>query len=59
MYESRAIANYVAKKWENQGTPLIPTELKENALFQQAASVELAHFNDYAEKAVAAMVFKP
>ncbi|KJA19737.1 hypothetical protein HYPSUDRAFT_189695 [Hypholoma sublateritium FD-334 SS-4] len=59
LYESRAIAYYVAKKWEHQGTPLIPTELKANAIFQQAASVELAHFNQYVEKAVIEMVFKP
>ncbi|KAF8972268.1 glutathione S-transferase [Flammula alnicola] len=59
LYESRAIAHYIATKYANQGTPLIPTELQANAIFQQAASVELTAFNDYAEKAVAEMVFKP
>ncbi|KAF9475961.1 thioredoxin-like protein [Pholiota conissans] len=59
LYESRAIAYYVAKKWATQGTPLIPTELQAEALFQQASSIELMNFNDYAEKAVAEMIFKP
>ncbi|KDR68560.1 hypothetical protein GALMADRAFT_256820 [Galerina marginata CBS 339.88] len=59
LYESRAISYYIASKYPNQGTPLIPSELKANALFMQASSTETAAFNDYAEKAVAETVFKP
>ncbi|PPQ98158.1 hypothetical protein CVT26_003204 [Gymnopilus dilepis] len=59
LYESRAICHYIASKYANQGTPLIPTDLKGNALFQQACSVEMCQFNDFAEKAVVEKVFKP
>ncbi|KDR68523.1 hypothetical protein GALMADRAFT_256753 [Galerina marginata CBS 339.88] len=58
LYESRAICYYIAAKYPNQGTPLIPSELKANALFMQACSTETQAFNDYAEKAVAEVVFK-
>ncbi|KAJ7118262.1 glutathione S-transferase [Mycena epipterygia] len=44
LYESRAICRYLAEKYAAQGTPLIPTGLKEKALFEQAASVESANF---------------
>jgi glutathione S-transferase len=43
---------YIATKYADQGTPLIPTEIKANALFQQATFMEVAYFNEYAEKAV-------
>ncbi|PPQ85461.1 hypothetical protein CVT25_006673 [Psilocybe cyanescens] len=60
LYESRAICHYIVSKYPNQGTQeLIPTDLKANALFQQAASTEMSNFNDYAEKAVVEKVFKP
>ena len=46
LYESRAIARYIATKYASQGTPLIPFgNLKALALFEQAASVEQAHFD--------------
>jgi glutathione S-transferase len=51
LYESRAICHYIATKYAGQGTPLIPWKLHENALFHQAASVEL-NFNEHVEKAV-------
>ncbi|KAJ7196657.1 glutathione S-transferase [Mycena pura] len=44
LYESRAICRYLAEKYANQGTPLLPEGLKERALVEQAASVELANF---------------
>jgi glutathione S-transferase len=59
LYESRAICAYIATKYANQGTPLIPTELKANALYQQALSTEVFAFSEYADKAVAETVFKP
>ncbi|KAJ6566271.1 glutathione S-transferase [Mycena capillaripes] len=44
LYESRAICRYLAEKYADQGTPLLPKGLKERALVEQAASVELANF---------------
>ncbi|KAJ7107347.1 glutathione S-transferase [Mycena epipterygia] len=44
LYESRAICRYLAEKYADQGTPLIPTSLKEKAIFEQAASIELTSF---------------
>ncbi|KAJ7107341.1 glutathione S-transferase [Mycena epipterygia] len=44
LYESRAICRYLAEKYADQGTPLIPTGLKEKAIFEQAASIELTSF---------------
>ncbi|KAJ6577771.1 glutathione S-transferase [Mycena capillaripes] len=51
LYESRAICRYLADKCAGQGTPLIPKELKERALVEQAASVEYANFYPAARKA--------
>jgi hypothetical protein len=59
VYESRAIARYLIKKYPNQGTTgLIPTDFKEEALFEQAASVEVSHFNSHAGPLVYEKVFK-
>jgi len=52
LYEGKAICHYLASKYPNQGTPLIPTELKANALFHQAVSVAISHFNVYVEKII-------
>lgn len=59
LYESRAICYYIASKYADQGTPLIPTDLKGIALFHQAASIEAFNFNTHAESAIAEMVYKP
>ena len=59
LYESRAICRYIANKYANQGPALIPTVVKEVALFEQAASVEQNNFDPYASKAVAETIFKP
>ncbi|PFH48301.1 hypothetical protein AMATHDRAFT_65781 [Amanita thiersii Skay4041] len=58
LYESRAICRYIATKYASQGTPLIPTDPKANALFEQAASIELSNFDAYAAPAVYEKVFK-
>ncbi|KAF8806028.1 glutathione S-transferase [Phlegmacium glaucopus] len=52
LYESKAICYYIASKYANQGTPLLPTGLEANALFQQAVCVETSHFNEHALAAV-------
>ncbi|KAF8072286.1 glutathione S-transferase [Lyophyllum atratum] len=59
LYESRAICRYLEAKFPNQGPKLVPTDIKENAIFEQAASVELNNFDAYAHKAVAEKIFKP
>ncbi|KAF9223930.1 glutathione S-transferase-like protein [Gyrodon lividus] len=49
LYESRAIARYLATKYADQGTPnLIPTDPKEHTFFEQAASIELSNFEPHA-----------
>ncbi|KAG2123007.1 glutathione S-transferase [Suillus cothurnatus] len=59
LYESRAIARYLVKKYPNQGTPLIPSDLKAEALFEQAASVEAFNFTPFVTLIIAEKVFKP
>ena len=47
LYESRAICYYIASKYSNQGTPLLPTGIEANALYQQAVFVESSHFHQH------------
>jgi glutathione S-transferase len=49
LYETRAICRYIAAKYPTSG--LIPNEPKANALFEQAAAVELTNFDPSASKA--------
>ncbi|PFH48361.1 hypothetical protein AMATHDRAFT_150070 [Amanita thiersii Skay4041] len=58
LYESRAICRYIATKYASQGTSLVPTEPKANALFEQAASIELSNFDAFAAPAVYEKLFK-
>jgi len=50
IFESRAICRYLAGKYADQGTKLIPdpTDLKASATFEQWASVELDNWNAFA-----------
>jgi len=59
LYESRAIARYLIKKYPNQGTPLIPTDLQAEALFEQAASIETFNFDAIVMAIAAEKVHKP
>ncbi|KAA1475510.1 glutathione S-transferase-like protein [Dentipellis sp. KUC8613] len=59
LFESRAIARYIATKWAAQGTPLIPTGLKAQSLFEQAASIEQNDFDSFASGYCAEKVFNP
>jgi glutathione S-transferase len=45
VYESRAIARYIAAKAQS---PLLPTDARAAALFEQAASVETSNFDPFA-----------
>ncbi|GLB40979.1 putative glutathione S-transferase [Lyophyllum shimeji] len=59
LYESRAICRYIAAKYADQGTKLLPTGLKQNALLEQAASIEQSNFEPSAYGAVFEKLFKP
>ncbi|KAJ7655923.1 glutathione S-transferase [Mycena rosella] len=58
LFESRAICRYLAEKYADQGTPLIPTGLRERALFEQAASIEFANFFPQIVKVAGQTVYK-
>ena len=60
VYESRAIGRYIAAKYRDQGTPLLPdpSDLKAVALFEQAASIEQANFDSFASTIAWEKVFK-
>ncbi|TFY82133.1 hypothetical protein EWM64_g1877 [Hericium alpestre] len=59
LYESRAIARYIAAKWASQGTSLIPTEVKALGRFEQAASIEQSNFDAFAAPLAFEKTFKP
>jgi glutathione S-transferase len=59
LYETRAIARYIEAKYPNQGTKLIPDDLKAKALFEQAASIEAFNFDPLVVKAVGTAIFAP
>ncbi|KAJ6577052.1 glutathione S-transferase [Mycena vulgaris] len=59
VYESRAICRYIADKYAEQGTKLVPIDVKGKALFEQAASIEYSNFDPFCSKAVGEMIFKP
>ena len=58
VYESRAICYYIASKYPNQGTSLLPTGLKASTLYQQAVFVEAFHINEHANQAMDEMIYK-
>ncbi|KAF9231917.1 glutathione S-transferase [Melanogaster broomeanus] len=60
LYESRAICRYLIKKYPNQGTlGLIPTDLRAKALFEQASSIEITNFDNFAGPLVVEKFHKP
>ncbi|KAH7377566.1 putative glutathione S-transferase [Cadophora sp. MPI-SDFR-AT-0126] len=61
VFESRAIAKYIAKKYAGQGTKLMPDEsdLKAYGLFEQACSIEQNYFDGPASGICFERVFKP
>ncbi|TVY49060.1 Glutathione S-transferase [Lachnellula occidentalis] len=58
--ESRAICKYLAKKYANQGTKLIPDDgdVKGYGIFEQACSYEMSYFNPPAESICFEKLFK-
>ncbi|RBR23916.1 uncharacterized protein FIESC28_03226 [Fusarium coffeatum] len=61
IYESRAIAHYLATKYRDQGIDLSPLEddFKAYAAFQQALSLELSYFDPNVHGIAWEEVFKP
>ncbi|KAJ3023975.1 hypothetical protein HKX48_008589 [Thoreauomyces humboldtii] len=59
LFESRAIARYIAKKFQGQGTDLLPADLKEGAVVEQWLSAEEADFHSHAAPLIYEKVFKP
>ncbi|KAF9244438.1 glutathione S-transferase [Melanogaster broomeanus] len=60
LYESRAICRYLIKKYPSQGTlGLIPTDLQAKALFEQASSIEITNFDNFAGPLVVEKFFNP
>ncbi|KAJ7776552.1 glutathione S-transferase [Mycena maculata] len=59
LYESRAISRYLAEKYPEQGTRLIPVDPKKKALFEQAASIEFANFHPRAVRIIDEKFRKP
>ncbi|KAF8645502.1 hypothetical protein AX16_007787 [Volvariella volvacea WC 439] len=58
LYESRAIGRYIATKYADQGTPLIPKDPKALALFEQAASTEAFNFEPFAAGMATEKIYK-
>ncbi|KAJ7071777.1 glutathione S-transferase [Mycena belliarum] len=59
LFESRAICRYLAEKYADRGTALIPTEPKAKARFEQGASIEFANFHPYAVPIIMEGLGKP
>ncbi|TRM64616.1 thioredoxin-like protein [Schizophyllum amplum] len=59
VFESRAICRYICDKYPEQGTSLVPIELKAKALFEQAVSIEGSNFDQFAAPAALEKWFKP
>src|SRR3989338_2840461 len=58
IYESRAICRYLEAKHKDQGTELIPTEIKALGLFEQGASIETSYFDPNAGGLIFEKFFK-
>ncbi|KAH7433032.1 hypothetical protein KP509_07G051200 [Ceratopteris richardii] len=59
IFKSRAIARYIANKYETQGTPLYGKSLKDKAKVEQWLEVESENYNPPISTVVAQLVFVP
>ena len=61
LFEARAICRYLALKFQDQGSPLIPDprDLKATALFEQAASIEQSNFDSLAFNIMMEKLYNP
>ncbi|KAJ3558435.1 hypothetical protein NP233_g11507 [Leucocoprinus birnbaumii] len=58
LYESRAIIRYLAEKYADQGTSLVPKDVQKRALLDQAAWGEVFHFNQSAGAIMVELLYK-
>jgi len=61
LFESRAIARYIATKYSTSGTPLVPDvgDVEGNARLDQATFSELGNFNPPASGIATQKFFNP
>ncbi|KAI5073615.1 hypothetical protein GOP47_0011628 [Adiantum capillus-veneris] len=59
IFESRAIARYIANKYEGQGTPLYGETLQDKAKVDQWLEVESQNYNPPISTIVGQLVFRP
>ncbi len=61
LFESRAIARYLATKYRSNAPALLPdgSDVQKLAKFEQAASIELANFDPSVSGIATEKVFKP
>jgi len=61
LFESRAIARYIATKYPSSGTPLVPDvgDIEANARLDQATFCELGNFNSPAGGIATQKFFNP
>ncbi|KAH8822911.1 putative glutathione S-transferase [Flagelloscypha sp. PMI_526] len=59
LYESRAIARYIAELYADQGTKLVPETIEARALYEQAASTEIHHFTSIVQELIWEKGVKP
>lgn len=61
LFESRAIARYIAQKYAGRGTSLLPPlgDFLHLGQFEQAASIEQANFDSFASGIAGELVFTP
>ncbi|CAM6114461.1 unnamed protein product [Calypogeia fissa] len=59
LFESRAIARFIAHKFEKQGTALYGSTLKDRAMTEQWLEVEAQNYNPAISVLVAELVIKP
>lgn len=60
LFESRAIARYIALRYAGQGNKVMPdpADVRAYALFEQAASIELSNFDPFVSQIAFERVFK-
>ncbi|EKM82270.1 hypothetical protein AGABI1DRAFT_126600 [Agaricus bisporus var. burnettii JB137-S8] len=58
LYESRAICRYIEDKYPDRGTRLVPSDIRQRALFEQGASIETSNFDAMASLLMYEIVFK-
>lgn len=58
VYESRAIARYIADKYADRGPQLVPSDVQKRAIFEQAISTEAFNYHHTALPILLEAVYK-